>query len=100
MRRRQHPHGRQGGQAVAEFLVAAVLLLVPMFLAVAALGKFVDVQHVATMAARYGAWERTVWYDASGTDFNGINGPNQKSAPPSRARSRRACSATAPAPPA
>ena len=75
-----HPHRSQGGQAIAEFLVAAVLLLVPLFLAVAALGKFVDVQHVATMAARYGAWERTVWYDESGTDFNGINGPNQKSA--------------------
>ena len=38
MSRRPHPHSPQGGQAIAEFLVAAVLLLVPLFLAVAAPG--------------------------------------------------------------
>lgn len=63
-----------------EFVVAAVFFLVPLFLAIAALGKFTDVQHVADMSARYGAWERTVWYDEAGTAFNAINGPNQKSA--------------------
>lgn len=61
-----------------EFVVAAVFFLVPLFLAIAALGKFSDVQHVTDMSARYGAWERTVWYDSSSTDFNGINLPNQK----------------------
>ena len=71
---------RQGGQSVAECLVAAVFFVVPLFLAIVALGKFADVQHVATMAARYGAWERTVWYDNAGTDFTGINAPNQKTA--------------------
>lgn len=68
----------QAGQAMVEFVVVAVFFLVPLFLAIAALGKFTDVQHVTDMSARYGAWERTVWYDSSSTDFNGINLPNQK----------------------
>jgi len=75
-----HRRTRQAGQAIAEFIVAAVFFLVPLFLAIAALGKFTDVQHVTDMSARYGAWERTVWYDASGTDFNAINTPNAKDA--------------------
>src|SRR5206468_2559682 len=28
----------------------------------------------------YAAWERTVWYDGSGGEFDSINAPNQKSA--------------------
>lgn len=70
----------QRGQAMAEFLVAAVFFLVPLFLAITVLGKLTDVQHVTDMSARYGAWERSVWYDDSATAFNAINGPNQKSA--------------------
>jgi len=81
--RRVAPAARQAGQAMMEFVVAAVFFLVPLFLAITALGKFTDVQHVTDMSARYGAWERTVWYDDSGTAFNAINGigpPNQKNA--------------------
>lgn len=81
--RRVAPAARQAGQAMMEFVVAAVFFLVPLFLAIAALGKFTDVQHVTDMSARYGAWERTVWYDDSSTAFNAINGiapPNQKNA--------------------
>lgn len=70
----------QRGQALVEFVVAAVFFLVPLFLAIAAIGKFLDVQHSANMAARYAAWERTVWYDAAGSQFNTINEPNEKSA--------------------
>lgn len=70
----------QRGQALVEFLVAAMFFLVPLFLAISALGKFLDVQHSAEMASRYGAWERTVWYDSTGTAFDGINQPNAKSA--------------------
>lgn len=66
------------GQAMVETLVAAMFFLVPLFLAVAALGKFIDVQHSADMGARYAAWERTVWYESGGT-FASINKPNQKS---------------------
>ena len=71
---------RARGQAMVEFLVTALFFLVPLFLAVAALGKFSDVQHVAELAGRYAAWERTVWYDADSTGFAKINEPNQKSA--------------------
>ena len=70
----------QRGQAMVEFVVAALFFLVPLFLAIAALGKFLDVQHSAEMASRYGAWERTVWYDSTGSAFDGINKPNSKSA--------------------
>lgn len=81
MRRRQpHTGARAGGQALVEFIVAAVFFLAPLFLAIVALGKFSDVQHTAHMAARYATWERTVWYDDAGGKFNDINGSNQKSA--------------------
>lgn len=71
---------RQRGQAMVEFLVAAMFLLVPLFLAISVIGKFVDVQHTSEMAGRYAAWERTVWYQDAGGAFDGINRPNQKSA--------------------
>ncbi|MFL6708586.1 MAG: TadE/TadG family type IV pilus assembly protein [Massilia sp.] len=70
----------QSGQAMVEFIVAALFFLIPLFLAIVVLGKFVDVQHTTQMAGRYAAWERTVWYDDSGTAFDAINGSNQKSA--------------------
>ena len=70
----------QRGQAMVEFLVSAMFVLVPLFLAIAALGKLNDVQHTADMAARYAAWERTVWYEPATSDFGAINQPNQKSA--------------------
>ena len=68
------------GQAMVEFVVAATFFLVPLFLAIVAVAKFSDVQHTTNMAGRYGAWERTVWYDDAGTKFGAINGSNQKSA--------------------
>jgi hypothetical protein len=71
--------GAQGGQAMVEFLVSALFFLVPLFLAIAALGKFIDVQHTTNMAARYAAWERTVWYEQDSSKFYTINAPNQKS---------------------
>ena len=69
---------RQQGQALVEMVVAGLFFLVPLFLAVVALGKFIDVQHTTNMGARYAAWERTVWYDAGGK-FDDINAPNHKS---------------------
>lgn len=72
------PHG----QAIVEFLVAGMFVLVPLFLAISALGKFSNVQHTAEAAARYAAWERTVWYESSpgSSGFDGNNQPNSKSA--------------------
>lgn len=65
---------------MTEFLVGALFVLVPLFLAIVALGKFSDVQHTANMAARYTAWESTVWYPEASNDFDAINEPNHKSA--------------------
>ena len=70
---------RQHGQAMVEFLVTAMFVLIPLFIAVTALAKLADVQHTTTMAARYAAWERTVWYEPSATGFNTVHAPNQKS---------------------
>ena len=54
---------REEGQAIVEFIVAALFFLIPLYLIIIALGKFSDVQSGASQAARYAAWERTVWLD-------------------------------------
>jgi hypothetical protein len=69
----------QRGAAMVEFIVGAVFVLVPMYLAVQALGKFADVQHTANAAARYAAWEKTVWFEDTTSRFQTHNAPNQKS---------------------
>jgi hypothetical protein len=71
---------RHHGQAMVEFLVATMFVLIPLFIAVTALAKLGDVQHTTTMAARYAAWERTVWYEPASTEFNTMHDANQKSA--------------------
>jgi len=53
---------RETGQALVEFLIAATLVLIPMFLIVPLLGKYMDMKATAIQAARYAAWERTVWF--------------------------------------
>ncbi len=75
-----YQRGKQHGQAMVEFVVAATFFLIPLFLGLVAIGKFSDVQHTTTMAARYVAWERTVWYDGAGTLFDKYNGANHKTA--------------------
>jgi hypothetical protein len=52
----------QKGQAMAEFVIVAVLFLIPIFLLVPTLGKYIDMKADAIQGARYAAWERTVWY--------------------------------------
>lgn len=47
---------------MTEVLIAATFILVPLFLLVPAFGKFIDMRHSAIQAARYQAWEYTVWY--------------------------------------
>jgi Flp pilus assembly protein TadG len=75
-----NPPSRQRGAAMVEFIVGAVFVLVPMYLGVQALGKFADVQHTANAAARYAAWEKTVWFEDTTSRFQTHNAPNQKSA--------------------
>jgi len=53
----------QIGQAITEFNVTAAFLLVPLFIMIPLLGKYIDMKHSSVQAARYMAWERTVWFD-------------------------------------
>lgn len=60
----------QRGQSMTEFLIAASTVLVPLFIAVPMLTKYIDIKHATIQAARYEAWEYTVWYN--GADDNDI----------------------------
>lgn len=68
------------GAAMVEFVVIALFVLVPLYLAVQALGKLADVRSASSTAARYSAWERTVWSEDTTSDFYKHNKPNQKTA--------------------
>lgn len=56
-----------------------MFFLVPLYLAIQAMGKFADVKYVADAGARYAAWERTVWFNETTSSFHQKNQPNQKS---------------------
>ncbi|MGZ5788897.1 MAG: hypothetical protein ACXWJF_05560 [Burkholderiaceae bacterium] len=47
---------------MVELIIVASLVLVPLFLAIPLLGKYLDIRSTAVQTARYAAWERTVWY--------------------------------------
>jgi len=49
-------------------VIAASFLLVPLFLLIPWLGKFIDLHQSAIQAARYEAWEYTVWYNDVATE--------------------------------
>lgn len=50
------------GQAVTEFVIAAVFVLVPLFIIIPLVGNYIDIQHAAIGQARYEAWEYTAWF--------------------------------------
>ncbi|HTT07932.1 MAG TPA: hypothetical protein VMH34_03995 [Gammaproteobacteria bacterium] len=56
------------GQAMTELAITASFVLVPIFLMIPLLGKYIDIRHSTIQAARYEAWEYTVWY-ASKSDL-------------------------------
>ncbi|HWT71543.1 MAG TPA: TadE family protein [Oxalicibacterium sp.] len=56
---------KSGGQAMVELVIVAGFVLVPLFLAIPLIGKYLDMRSSAVQAARYAAWERTVWYGGS-----------------------------------
>lgn len=47
---------------MTEFVIGTTLLLIPVFLIVPLLGKYLDMRSATIQGARYIAWERTVWY--------------------------------------
>jgi len=52
----------QNGQAMVEFLISATFFLVPLFLAMSLVAKYIDMKQANVQAARYQAWEYTVWF--------------------------------------
>lgn len=48
---------------MTEFVISAAFVLLPLFVFIPLLGKYIDFKHSALQAARYQAWEYTVWYD-------------------------------------
>lgn len=57
--------GADSGQALTELLVFSIIL-VPVLLMVPLLGKYINLNQSALEAARYAAWERTVWANRAG----------------------------------
>jgi hypothetical protein len=50
---------RQKGQSLTEFVIVCIIL-VPLFVLVPLLGKYIDMNHATIKASRYVAWERAV----------------------------------------
>lgn len=68
----------QQGQAMIETLIVCLTVLVPLFLAIPLLGKYLDVRTAAVQSARYAAWERTVWYGGGAASSLGWFGANNR----------------------
>lgn len=56
------------GQAMAEFVVMTAGCVLLLFVLVPVVAKMTDMAYKAQEAARYTAWERTVWYAPNGGD--------------------------------
>ena len=61
---------------MVELVIAAGFVLVPLFLAIPLIGKYLDMRSAAVEAARYAAWERTVWYGGAAASSIGWFGAN------------------------
>ncbi|TDJ64973.1 MAG: hypothetical protein E2O36_00830 [Proteobacteria bacterium] len=83
---------RTRGQAMTEVLICATFILVPLFLIVPTFAKFIELKQTTIQAARYEAWEYTVWFadpacgrdgDISGCPMGGFTafGHNEKILP-------------------
>lgn len=63
---------RQRGQAMVEAIVAAALVMVPLFLAIPIIAKYQDIRVHVVQGARYAAWERTVWFGGAAAAEMGL----------------------------
>ncbi len=52
----------QTGQAMTEFIISATFFLIPLFLAMSLIAKYIDIKQANVQAARYQVWEYTVWF--------------------------------------
>ena len=55
-----------------ETLIAAALVLVPLFLAIPVIAKYLDIRSHVVQAARYAAWERTIWFGGDSAESMGL----------------------------
>src|SRR5690554_6816861 len=62
------------GQAMTEFVVSVGFIFIVLFVAVPLFGKLMDIKFQNLQAARYVAWERTVWLQ----DRHAWNSNNQE----------------------
>ncbi|RYZ12800.1 MAG: hypothetical protein EOO24_02120 [Comamonadaceae bacterium] len=56
------------GQALTESVIALLAVLIPLFVFGWALNGYATARNTAVSAARYAAWERTVWFAQAPTD--------------------------------
>jgi hypothetical protein len=80
--------GKQGGQAMTEFVIGSILFLMPLFLIIPMMGKYSDVKATAAQTARYAAWERTVWYGGSSASVSWPGNSKSESEIKNEARQR------------
>lgn len=60
----------QRGQAMVEFVIFCGVVMTALFVIVPLFGKIMDMQFQTQQAARYVAWERTVWFDSGDEPFD------------------------------
>lgn len=65
------------GQSMTEFLFCASFFLVPLFLGISLLGKYIDIKQTNIAAARYQAWEYTVWFANNREPMTGFDAADQ-----------------------
>ena len=61
---------------MVEALIASALVLVPLFLAVPVIAKYLDIRSHVVQAARYAAWERSVWFGGDAAEPMGFSSGN------------------------
>lgn len=73
----KHRKTRSRGQAMTEFLIVASFALVPLFLGISLLAKYIDIKQTNIQAARYQAWEYTVWFANNSEPMTGFDAVDQ-----------------------
>lgn len=63
-----HPNRHQAGQALTELCIVGSLLLIALLLSLQLLMKLAELRYRNLQAARYAAWERTVWLETAPLD--------------------------------
>jgi len=61
---------RQRGQALTEIVLILLLVLIPLFVFNWYLNAHYNARTTALSAARYAAWERTVWFEPKAENAN------------------------------